>query len=241
MKLEIVVPPKHIVKSKYCRSCGTLITHSSRRYCSQDCRRQMLWVLSLSTGLLHVFNARYAAFSFTDQYVILDVLPVWSRKISRFISRRGNGGKPAEDLKHLILDSGKEWYHIISTRASKSYASLVILNRTSSEEIDLADIRPDRQMRPRLTRDEREAIKMLQLSMDELNSEGKIGKIKSSYKRLAKLYHPDVGGDTEKFKKLNTAQEQMVAWAENPQFTKRKALVDCWSYDGSNNHWSPPL
>jgi len=241
LKLDITVPSKRIAKSKYCRSCGTPITHSSRRYCSQDCRRQMLWVLSLSRGLLNVFNARYAAFSFTDQYVILDVLPIWSRKISRFISRRGHGGKPAEDLKHLILDSGKEWYHIISTRASRSYASLVILNRTSSEEIDLTDIRPDRQVRPRLSREEREAIKMLQLSMDELNSEGKIAKIKSAYKRLAKRYHPDVGGDTEKFKKLNTAQEQMVAWAENPQFTKRKALVDCWSYDGSNNHWSPPL
>ena len=166
MKLDITVPSKRIAKSKYCRSCGTPITHSSRRYCSQDCRRQMLWVLSLSRGLLNVFNARYAAFSFTDQYVILDVLPIWSRKISRFISRRGHGGKPAEDLKHLILDSGKEWYHIIGNRASRSYASLVILNRTSSEEIDLTDIRPDRQVRPRLSREEREAIKMLQLSMD---------------------------------------------------------------------------
>jgi hypothetical protein len=96
-------------------------------------------------------------------------------------------------------------------------------------------------VRPRLTRSEREAIRLLQLTMDELNSEGKIGKIKSSYKRLAKIYHPDVGGDTEKFKKLNTAQEQMIAWAENPQFTRRKALADCWSYDGSTNHWSPPL
>ena len=29
--------------------------------------------------------------------------------------------------------------------------------------------------------------------------------------------------------------------AENPQFTSRKALVDCWSYDGYTNRWAPPL
>ncbi|MBW1772924.1 MAG: DnaJ domain-containing protein, partial [Deltaproteobacteria bacterium] len=68
-----------------------------------------------------------------------------------------------------------------------------------------------------------------------------VPKIKSSYKKLAKIYHPDVGGDEEKFKRLNDAHEQMLLWAEQPQFTARKALVDCWSYDGYTGKWSPPL
>jgi hypothetical protein len=58
---------------------------------------------------------------------------------------------------------------------------------------------------------------------------------------LAKIYHPDVGGDAEKFKKLNEAHVQMVSWAEHPQFTAKKALLDCWSYDGLTNKWAPPL
>jgi len=55
------------------------------------------------------------------------------------------------------------------------------------------------------------------------------------------VYHPDLGGDAEKFKKLNAAHQQMLLWAENPHFTLRKALLDCWSYDGATNRWSPPL
>ena len=82
---------------------------------------------------------------------------------------------------------------------------------------------------------------MLQLKADELTSEGQILKVKSAYKKLAKIYHPDMGGDEEKFKKLNEAHQQMLLWAEDPRFTSRKTLIDCWFYDGSTNRWSPPL
>ena len=91
-----------------CLSCGTDQIKRGRRYCSKECRRQINWVLSLSKGLLKSFNARYAAFSFTDDHVILDVLPVWSKGISRFALERANNIKPAEGLKNLILESGRE-------------------------------------------------------------------------------------------------------------------------------------
>ena len=84
-------------------------------------------------------------------------------------------------------------------------------------------------------------MKLLQLKLEELIYEGKVVKIKSAYKKLAKVYHPDVGGDTEIFKKLNEAHQQMLLWADNPQFTTRKALENCWSYDSYTNRWSPPL
>ncbi|RPJ19594.1 MAG: J domain-containing protein [Desulfobacteraceae bacterium] len=86
-----------------------------------------------------------------------------------------------------------------------------------------------------------ECLKLLELPTEELFSESNVVKIRSAYKRLAKVYHPDLGGDTEKFKKLNAAHQQMLQWAENPHFTLRKALLDCWSYDGATNKWSPPL
>jgi len=50
-----------------------------------------------------------------------------------------------------------------------------------------------------------------------------------------------VGGDEEIFKKLNDAHEQMLSWAENPQYTSKRALQDCWSYDSAASRWSPPL
>jgi len=201
----------------------------------------MLWVLSLSKGLLVAFNARYAAFSFDQDFVVLDVLPVWSQEISRFLYKRPGGKKPAEDLKHLILESGSEWYRLVHNRTSRSYASLVLLKKNHKKDLNPKSIRPDNKLKPRLSRYERECLKLLQLQIEELFSDGHATRIRSAYKRLAKVYHPDMGGDAEKFKKLNAAHQQMLLWAEKPHFTLRKALLDCWSYEGATNKWSPPL
>lgn len=224
-----------------CLSCGASGLSAGRRYCSKDCRRQMVWVLSLSTGLLRAFNARYAAFSFDKGHVMLDVLPVWSKEISRFLYRRTLGKRPAEDLKNMILRSGGEWYEMIQSRTSRSYASLCLLNKNHDCTVDPGSVKPDRRVRPRLSRKERLYIRLLELKAEELLLDGHIARIKGSYRKLAKLYHPDMGGDAQKFRQINEAHEQMLLWAKSPQFTMKKSLVDCWSYDGSTNRWSPPL
>lgn len=236
-----ILPVPSPKKGRRCLACGTYDMKARRRYCSTECRKHLNWVLSLSKGLLRVFNARYAAFSFSDSHIILDVLPVWSRDISRFSQRRTSGKTPAEDLKNLVLGAGVDWYHIIENRKSKSYASLCLLQKTNNKALDSDAIKPDPRIRPRLSSRERDCMKFLQVKLDALQPDENITKIKSSYKKLAKIYHPDVGGDEEKFKKLNDAHEQMLLWAEQPQFTARKALVDCWSYDGVTSRWSPPL
>jgi hypothetical protein len=238
---RIIQPPAVGSKKGKCLACGADKIKGRRRYCSKECRQQILWVLSLSKGLLRVFNARYAAFSFDERTIILDVLPVWSKDISRFTYKRNSGKKPAEDLKKLILQSGKEWYHIINNNNSRSYASLFLLNKNHNGKIAPESIKPNEQLRPRFSKRERESIKHLRLKMEELISDGQVSKIKTAYKRLAKIHHPDVGGDEEAFKKLNDAHQQMLSWAENPLFTSKKALVDCWSYDGATARWTPPL
>ena len=234
-------------KRARCLACGTEDMKGGRRYCSKECRQQINWVLSLSKGLLKTFNARYAAFSFTEDHVILDVLPVWSKGISRFIARRTPGRKPAEDLKELILASGEEWYTLVGNRNSRSYATLVLLRKNHNEHIDPAEIKPNSLTRLRLSKQQREYLKILRLTQEDLVPNGpawvseRQHKIRVAYKRMAKVYHPDKGGDAEKFKALNEAHQQMLIWAENPQFTNRKALEGCWSYDGASNRWVPPL
>ena len=232
-----ILPPK----AKTCLSCGTDQMKPGRRYCTKQCRQQINWVLSLSKGLLRTFNARYASFSFTEDHVILDMLPVWAKDISRFICKRTPGNKPAEDLKNLILESGREWYHLVDNNNSKSYASLFLLKKKHKKNIDPRNIKPDRELRPRLSRHENDCLKILRLGRKDLSCDAPLAKIRAAYKKMAKLYHPDVGGDAEKFKKLNEAHKKMLLWSENPQYTSRKALRDCWSYDGSTNRWSPPL
>lgn len=224
-----------------CLACGTDRIKPGRRYCTKECRQQINWVLSLSKGLLRTFNARYAAFYFTKDHVILDVLPVWSKGISRFICRRMPGNKPAEDLKNLILQSGEEWYKMVENKTSKSFASLFLLSKNHNKRIDPNSIKPLNRSRLRLSKIEKTSLKILQLEREDLSLDGKKDKIKSAYKRMAKRHHPDVGGDAERFKELNNAHKQMLLWAENPQYTSRKALQNCWSYDGVTNRWTPPL
>lgn len=239
--LSLISAERDFGTKRKCLSCGATCQGSARRYCSKECREQMAWVLSLSNGLLRAFNARYAAFSFDKSFVVLDVLPVWSRQISRFLSRRVSGMKPADDLKRLVLRSGVEWYHLVNNRTSRSCASLFLLQRNHNKEIAPESIKPDERKRPRLTKQERESVKLLKIRMEELFSDGQVTKIKRAYKKLAKVHHPDAGGDAEKFKRLSEAHRQMILWAEDPHFTSRKALIDCWSYDGSTNRWSPPI
>lgn len=229
------------VRTKTCLACGKPNIDARRRYCSKECRDYIQWVLSLSKGLLRAVNARYAAFSFTDDRVILDVFPIWSKRVSRFISRRIKGNKPAEDLKNLVLQFGQEWHNIVKNNGSRSYASLCLVNRNHNKSIRPSSIRPGRKSLPRLSRQETKCLEMLKLERTDLSDDGRMVKIKSAYKKMAKVHHPDAGGDEEAFKKLNDAHEQMLLWAENPHYTSRRALPGCWSYDGATSRWSPPL
>ena len=240
-KLDIIKKNNTDVKKRKCLACGRTGLDARRRYCSSDCRKQIMWVLSLSKGLLSIFNARYASFSFNRKYVILDILPAWSKEISRFTHERTHGKKPADDLKKLILDSGSEWYSIIGNNNSKSYASLSLLKKNCNSTIPVRSIRPDSKRKPRFSKAERESLKCLRLKLEELISEENASRIKSAYKKMARIHHPDMGGDAEEFRKVKNAHEQMLMWVQNPQYTSRKALIDCWSYDASTNKWVPPL
>jgi len=236
-----IVRATRTTKSVECLACGSDLEKPQRRYCSDKCRQKINWVLSLSKGLLRAFNARYAAFSFTDGHVMLDVLPVWSNVISRFILERTAGNKPAEDLKNLILQSGREWYGLVDNNRSKSYASLSLLDKNHQKDIDPADIKPDRKSQPKLSTQEKACLNLLKIDKKDLCSDGHAVRINSAYRKMAKVYHPDMGGDEEKFKQLNEAHEQMLVWAANPLYISRKALQGCWSYDAYTNRWSPPL
>ena len=147
----------------------------------------------------------------------------------------------AEDLKDLILQSGEEWHEMVSSHKSKGYASLFLLRKNHDQTVPADAVMPDRRVKPRFSRVEKESIKALRIGVNELLSETAVERVKSAYKRMAKLHHPDMGGRAEDFRRLNEAHEQMIVWAKNPQFTARKALVDCWSYDGYTNRWVPPL
>jgi len=229
------------IKTRRCLACGTEDIKLGRRYCSRQCRQRLLWSLSLSKGLLQTLNTRYAAFSFTEHYVALDLMPTWSNVISRFVYERKSGYSPANALKELILEAGNEWYRKRKRRISRSFASQSILEEKVEHSINPDSIKPNTNRIPKLSADQKKALKHLSINMDSLVFGDYVREIKKAYRRMAKVYHPDKGGDGERFKEINRAHEVMLQWIENPQFRSNNALPGCWSYNGYKNSWSPPL
>ena len=56
----------------------------------------------------------------------------------------------------------------------------------------------------------------------------------------AKAHHPDQGGDAAVFRRVQKAYEQLMDWAENPTFTRRRGFPDKWFYEGYTNRWIQP-
>ena len=229
------------IKIRKCLACGTEDIKPGRRYCSRQCRQKLMWVLSLSKGLLQALNTRYAAFSFTEHYVALDVMPTWSNGISRFVCERKSGYPPASTLKELVLEAGKEWYEKRSRRISRSFTSQSILEEKVEHSINPDSIKPNKNRMPKLSADQKKALRHLSISMDRLVFGDYVREIKKSYREMAKVCHPDKGGDGEKFKEINHAHELMIQWTSDPKFQSNSALPGCWSYNGYKNRWSPPL
>jgi hypothetical protein len=224
-----------------CLACGNEDLRPGRRYCSRYCRQKLMWSLSLSKGLLQTLNARYAAFSFNDTCVALDILPAWSNSISRFVRERKLGHSPANTLKELVLETGKQWYQKRDSRFSRSFASQSLLEEKVENSINPESIKPNANRVPRLSLDQKRMLKYLNISTDNLIVGDCAAVIKRAYRGMAKRYHPDKGGDGEKFKELTKAHEIMQEWAKNPRFRSNHSLPGSWSYNGYKNRWSPPL
>ena len=237
---QLALKPARRVAKRTCLSCGTEEMKKGRRYCSKECRQKVNWVLALSKGLLITLNARYAAFSFTREMVMLDVYPSWSKDISRFTYGRKDGQKPAEDLKCLVVEWGREWHRLVNNKNSRSRASHP--DQQDQSERYSSRRRQTLQTRPAQTvPNGSTSLKILQLSRDDLSSESSNERIKSAYKKMAKIHHPGRRGRRRILQTAENAHEQMLHWAENPQYTFRKALEGCWFYDGYTGRWSPPL
>jgi hypothetical protein len=237
-QMPLLIPER---RTRRCLACGTEDIKPARRYCSKQCRQRLIWTLSLSKGLLITLNTRYAAFSFTENYVALDVMPTWSNRISRFVYERKSGYPPANALKELVLEAGNEWYKKRSRRISRSFSSQSILEEKAQHNINPDSIKPNKSRVPRLSAEQKKALRRLDINMDRLVFGDYVREIKKAYREMAKVYHPDMGGDGERFKEINMAHELMIRWTEDPKFQSNIALPGCWSYNGYQNIWSPPL
>jgi hypothetical protein len=84
------------------------------------------------------------------------------------------------------------------------------------------------------------ALIFLKLDESALDVSTAEERIKSAYRYQAKKHHPDLGGDSAMFRKIQEAYEKLLQWAKNPTFVRRSGFPDKWFYDGYTNHWVQP-
>jgi hypothetical protein len=225
-------------KENRCLACGTTEKMKNRKYCSIRCRQILRQKLNTRCGLLQVLNTRYATFYFSDEDVIMDVLPRGSQEVFRFSHIRSKGHKPGDDFSRLADLLGRAWWAEEKRTGRKYLASRHILEMATKHETTLQSFRP-RQIKFPSTKNkylEYLAVEKTQLSSPDLRKV-----IKNAYRRQAKIHHPDTGGNAVTFRKIHDAYRELLRWAENPNFIKRRGFPDKWFYDGENNRWVQPM
>jgi hypothetical protein len=221
-----------------CLSCGTTKDIKSRRYCSIKCRQHLRQKLNIRNGLLQALNTRYATFYFTDEMIILDVVPHGIREIFRYTALRTDGIKPADDFGVLTNRLGNAWWEEEKRTAKNYLASRRVLEMAKRLAIAEGFTRPRLIKIPTV---KPENLILLDMAKADLSSR-ELGKIiKNAYRRQVKIHHPDVGGKAVTFRKIHEAYKDLLRWADNPTFIRRRGFSDKWYYDGDNKKWVQPI
>jgi hypothetical protein len=222
---------------KKCLSCGETRNMGSRRYCSLECRQRLRHQLDIRTGLLRALNTRYAIFYFTESEIILDVVLKEADNIFSFVYSRKTGNTPAEDFIRLSNRLGNAWWSEKRKTDKRYLANRHVLDAALKNKTVCSWTLPRESLIPALVGD---SLVCLKLSREDLNSPRALQSIKSAFRNMAKLYHPDCGGDAGRFRKIHQAYQQLLSWSESPKFIKRRGFTDKWFYDGEGNRWVQP-
>jgi len=221
-----------------CLSCGTTENIGRRRYCSAECRKRLHYKLDVRTGLVRALNTRYATFCFSEEIIVMDMLPYGSNDIYSFFYPRSPGKKPAEDFGHMADLLGDLWW-AEKRRTNKRYiASYCVLEQAFRNRVSILSVKPITVKVPSV---KVSSLTDLEINKSALTSPDLQKIIKNAYRQHAKEHHPDLGGDAFKFRKIYMAYEELTNWAKNPIFLKRCGFPDKWFYNGNTNRWIQPL
>jgi hypothetical protein len=221
-----------------CLSCGTNKDMKNRRYCSLKCRQKLRQMLNIRSGLLQALNTRYATFYFSDTMIIMDVVPHGIKEIFRYTCLRSAGNFPAEDFSKMTDMLGNAWWEEEQRRAKKYLASRHVLELAERIVITPALMRPKLIKVPTI---KTAAMNCLEIDKADINSDELSKIIKNAYRRQAKIHHPDAGGRAQTFRKLHAAYMDLLRWADNPTFIRRRGFHDKWYYDSDNQKWVQPI
>jgi hypothetical protein len=170
--------------------------------------------------------------------IVMDILLYGASEIFSFFYPRTPGKKPADDFSAMANLLGDIWWSEKRRTNKRHLAAIKVLSLAEKNVNGVEAVKPSLVT---IYSVNKKYLKQLQLDKKDLLSPELMTKIKNAYRRLAKVHHPDVGGDADSFRKLQEAYEEMMVWSERPRFTRRRAFPDKWLYDGEKRRWLQPL
>ena len=116
-----------------------------------------------------------------------------------------------------------------------------MLDRRQRADIPASTVVPVSKKTPELNNKEKSALRLLELTKEQILSRDGLRCIKSAYRKKAMVHNPDRGDKSDKFIEINKAHAELLTWAESPRFRSRAALPDSWCYDAEKKKWVPPI
>jgi hypothetical protein len=222
---------------KRCLSCGTTENMGRKRYCSLQCRQKLHQKLDMRCGLLQALGARYATFYFSENAIIMDVLPWGDREIYSFLYPRTKGKTPGDDFGRMANILGETWWEEQRRTKKRHSATLHVLDNAVRNRVDMLDVKPHITQMPDINQS---SLTYLDMEKSSLASGELRQIIRNAYRRQVKIHHPDLGGDAGMFRKIYNAYEELLNWADNPSFIRRRGFPDKWFYEGGKDRWFQP-
>jgi hypothetical protein len=220
----------------YCLSCGATENIGRRRYCSKECRLDLLWRLRILATLLRALRTREATFSFTQTSLVVDIRTCDSRKAYRFVYERKKKRKPAVDLFEMTDELGGLWWQRQRLTGKRYRASQYLLENATKKDLVAEEVMPHRIKHPlRIGK----SLTCLRLNTIDLYARNAREAVKSAYRREALKHHPDRGGSSSSFRRVSDAYREVLKWLENPELRVHLGVPDKWYFDG--DRWRSPL
>ena len=188
-------------------------------------------------GLLQALNARYATFYFSDLLIVMDVLPYGYKEICSFFYPRTPGKNPGEDFSRMADILGETWWAEQRRTKKRYFASLHVLEMAVRNHVPTQSVKPPIVHTPVV---KQASLVYLNLEKASLDSPELRKIIRDAYRRQVKIHHPDLGGDAGVFRQIHQAYEDLIRWAENPNFIRHRGFPDKWFYEGDSGRWVKP-
>lgn len=223
-----------------CLACGRPLEKRRHRYCRPGCKEEFIFKLRWFNNLLRLLNTRYATFAFSQELLILNILPQGSeQEVHSYFYSRSSGKRPAQDINRMVFDLGSVWWGQKNQARSNSQASREVLRQGNKRMFPAQSVQPrQKYYAARISKQ----LTMLKLKSWELkDGEQAEERIKSAFRNAALEHHPDHGGSNMKFRQIFQAYQDLLSWLQRPVFQHRQGLPAQWCFIAARNRWVTPL